>query len=168
VDRSGRFVRAWSGSRGLQRSRHGLELRQGSGEVVDDLAGNDLRCREVIEVLERGVLQPGDVEVDLVPRNELVIAEGAESLALDPLAARAARLVVLDEVVEMAPTQRVLLEREVLVGAQVVDSQPLGPGLVGGRPLVEEVLVQVVHRHGGRRLAPPRGAASARPAAHRR
>lgn len=42
--------------------------------------GDDLGRPEV--VLERLVAQPGDVEVGLVPRHELVVGEGLEPLGL--------------------------------------------------------------------------------------
>jgi hypothetical protein len=72
-------------ARPLQSGSHRLEVRQCSGEVVDDLPGDHLGCGEVVEVLQRGVLEPGGVEVGLVPRDELVVAEGAEPLTLHAL-----------------------------------------------------------------------------------
>ena len=42
------------------------------------------------------------------------------------------------ELVQVGPRQRVLLEREILVGAQVVDPQLVGCRLLAARPLVEE------------------------------
>ncbi len=54
---------------------HGLELGQCRGEVLDDLAGDDLGGGQVVEVLQRLVAQPGDVEVDLVPSDQLVVGE---------------------------------------------------------------------------------------------
>ena len=70
------------------------------------------------------VLQPEDVEVDLVALDELVVGEGLEALALLALVA-VLRVVAGDEVVEVGALERVLLQREVLVGAQVVDPELL-------------------------------------------
>lgn len=53
--------------------------------------------------------------------DELVVGEGLPAFGLDPLVARLAGQVGGDEIVEVVAAQGVLLEREVLVGAQVVD-----------------------------------------------
>jgi hypothetical protein len=95
-------------ARPLRSGSHRLEVRQGSGEVVDDLPGDHLGCGEVVEVLRRGVLEPGGVEVGLVPRDELVVAEGAEPLTLHALLP-ALGPERLDELVHVAASQRILL-----------------------------------------------------------
>src|SRR3954471_10425780 len=87
-------------ARRLRSGGHRLGLGQRSGEVVDDLPGDDLGRRQVVDVLERGVLQPGDVEVGLVTRDEFLVREPAEALALLALAT-ATRPAGLDEFVEV-------------------------------------------------------------------
>ena len=70
-------------------------------EVLDDLLRDHLGRREVVGVLEGLVAEPEDVEAGLVARDQLVVGEPLEPLALLALAARV-RLVALDEVVEVA------------------------------------------------------------------
>ena len=67
---------------GLQGGRDRLEHSQRRGEVFEDLASDDLGCRELVEVFQGIVAQPGDVEVDLVSGGELVVAERLETLGL--------------------------------------------------------------------------------------
>lgn len=60
----------------LQSRCYCFELGESSSEVLDDLAGDDVGGRQVVEVFERVVLQPGDVEVGLVARDDLVVRDG--------------------------------------------------------------------------------------------
>jgi hypothetical protein len=50
----------------LQPDGDSLELSEGGGQVLNDLTSDDLRSRQVVEVFERLVTQPREVEVDLV------------------------------------------------------------------------------------------------------
>jgi hypothetical protein len=70
------------GRSGFECSRDRLELQQRALEIVHDLAGDDLRGHTVVGVGKARVLQPGDVEVRLVPRGQLVVAEQRPPLAL--------------------------------------------------------------------------------------
>src|SRR5665647_3402088 len=81
----------------LKGSRDGLELGQGSGQILNDFAGDDLRGRQVVEVLQGLVPQPGDVEVGLVPCHQLVVSEEPVTLRHDPLRTWLARYVAIDE-----------------------------------------------------------------------
>ena len=45
----------------LEGSGRGLEFNQGGSEVLDDLPGDDIRGRQVVEILKRVVLEPRDV-----------------------------------------------------------------------------------------------------------
>jgi len=56
------------------------KLKQRGLQVVDDLAGDDLRWRQRVCVLQRGVPQPGQVQVYLVPGHEFVVVVGLEPL----------------------------------------------------------------------------------------
>lgn len=93
----------------LQSHRHGLELRQRCRQILDDLAGKDVRGRQAVQVLERLVAQPSDVQVRLVTGDEFVVGEGLPPLAILPFAPPA-RLVCRDEVVEVGAAERILLE----------------------------------------------------------
>ena len=77
------------------------ELGERRFELLDDLGGEHTGRRQVAGVLEGLVAQPGDVEVRLVPSDQLVVGEPAEPLGLDPLAA-VLRAVDVDEVGEVA------------------------------------------------------------------
>src|ERR1035437_5604670 len=108
-----------SGSQ-LQCGSHGFELDQCSSQVLDDFAGDDLRGRKVVQVLQSLVTQPGDVEVGLVPCHQLVVGVGLEPFRLHPLRAWLPRCVAVHELVQVVTAQRGLLQGEVLVGAQVI------------------------------------------------
>lgn len=45
-----------------------FKLGQRSGQILDDLARDDLRGRKIVHVFQRVVLEPGDVKVGLVAR----------------------------------------------------------------------------------------------------
>jgi len=93
--------------------------------------------RKVIRVLKALVPQPEDVEVDLVPLHQILVSERMESFGLFPFQL-VCSVVTGDEVVQVLVLQRIRLEREVHVGAKVVDPQRLCPGSLAGRLLVEE------------------------------
>lgn len=101
-----------------------MKLFKGRFEILDDLRGNDVRWGQVVGVLEGLVPRPEDVEVELVAGYEGFVVEAAEALGLFAPAAVAC-VVAGDEVVEVAAPERVLLEREVLVGMQVADPETL-------------------------------------------
>jgi len=52
--------------------RHGLELGESGSQVVDDLAGDDVGGRQVVDVVQGVVLEPGDVEIGLVAGHEVL------------------------------------------------------------------------------------------------
>lgn len=85
--------------------RDSSELGERCCEVVNDLAGDDLGRQEAVSILQAWILEPGDVEVDFVSSDELVIAERLEPLGLDADVARLARPVALDEVVQTLASQ---------------------------------------------------------------
>ena len=81
--------------------------------------------------------QPGDVEVDLVEGEDLLVGELLEPFGLDPLGAVGGRE-ALHEVIEVGAGERLPLEREVLVGSQVVDPDVLGLRGLRRRLAIEE------------------------------
>ena len=92
---------------------------------------------EVVDVLEAVVAQPQQVEAGLVAGDQLVVGVALEALGL--LAAVAVCWVVAGgEVVEVGSGEGVLLEGEVLVGAQVIDPQLAGLGGLGTLAAAEE------------------------------
>ena len=105
-------------------------------EVFGDLGGEDGGGGEVVDVFEAFVAEPEEVEADLVAGDELVVGVPLEAVGLLALVA-VAGLVGGYEVVEVGPGQGVLLEGEVLVGAEVVDPQPLCPGFLCAWPAAD-------------------------------
>ena len=117
---------------------HRAEFGQRGFEGFDDLGREDRGSREVVAVFEGLVFEPEDVEVSFVSCDDLVVGEAFEAVGLPPLG-EGSSLVHGFEVFEVFIGQRIRLEREVLVGAQVVDPEVLSPGLfVGGFALKEE------------------------------
>ena len=108
----------------LQVLRDGGELLQRRFQVVRDLLGNQLRRRQIGGLFEGVILQPEDVEVYLVALGQLVVGKGSEAFALLAVGA-VLRAVAGDEVIQIAAFQGVFREREMQVGSQVVDPEPL-------------------------------------------
>ncbi len=135
MDHEVRFISLVSGASSSVQSvigpsqilRDGAELFQCRLQVLDDRGGEDVGLREVSGLFQRFVADPEDVEVGLVTGHRLVVGEGLPAsvgVVLGPcLGSLIAVLGVVagDEVVQIFAGERVLLEREVLVGAQIVD-----------------------------------------------
>jgi hypothetical protein len=66
----------------LQTGRDLAEALKGRFQALDDLGGDLVRRRQQIRVIQAVVLQPEDVEVDLVAPDQIGIGEFAEALAL--------------------------------------------------------------------------------------
>src|SRR5437867_3436394 len=111
----------------LQVRQHALDLAERVPQVLSDLLGQHMRLREVGRVLQTLVAQPEQVEAELIARGDLVIGVGPPASVrrlLRPCRrtfVTSARAIAGDELVEVCPRHRPLLEREVLVRAQVVD-----------------------------------------------
>jgi hypothetical protein len=90
------------------------------------------------------VLEPEDVEAGLVAAEQLLVGVGSPSTLGVGLGPQRLPLVAVlgavagDELVEVGPLQGVGLEREVDVGAEVVDPEGLRPGGGAGRLAVKE------------------------------
>ena len=106
-------------------------------QVVRDVLRDDFRRGQIGGFFQRVVFQPEDVEVHLVALGQFFVGEGLEALALLALVA-VLRVVAGDEVVEVAALERVFLEREMQVGAQVVNPELLRPRLFLRGLAVEE------------------------------
>lgn len=79
---------------------HAHHLLQGRLKVLDDLGADDVGRRKVIEVAEAVVLEPEDVQVQLVAFQQLVGREPAEALAFLP-PGPVVRMVAGNEVVQV-------------------------------------------------------------------
>ena len=75
-----------AGSRFKSR-RHRLELRQCRGQIFDDFPGDHLGRRQVVRIFQRLIAQPGDIEVDLVAGENVVIGVCLPPLGFNPLVA---------------------------------------------------------------------------------
>src|SRR5438876_7565372 len=123
----------------LEVRQNALDLAERVPQVLGDLLGQDVRVGKVGRVLQTLVAQPEQVEAELIARGDLVIGIGAPApvrCLLRPCRSTfvtSARAIAGDELVEVCPRHRPLLEREVLVGAQVVDPYRFRPGLVAAR-----------------------------------
>ena len=90
------------------------------------------------------VLQPEDVQAGFVPQHQVgwVVRAPADFWSWRARRGRAAvstgRVAQAHELLRVRALQGLGLQREVLVGAQVVDPELLGPGCLAGRLLVEE------------------------------
>jgi hypothetical protein len=73
-----------------QRVRHPPEPFQRPLQILHDLRRNFLRRRQQVGIIKGIVLEPEDIEVDLVAGDEVRIGEAPEPLALPALGARAA------------------------------------------------------------------------------
>jgi very-short-patch-repair endonuclease len=113
-------------------------------QIVGDLLGQARRDRAGRRCLPGSCREPEDVQVRLVPLDDLVVVEAPPAafgglLAPGGFAAVAVlRVVAGHELVQVGPLQRVRLQREVHVRPQVVHPQLLRPGLLLGRLGVEE------------------------------
>ena len=77
-----------------------FELQQGCLQTGDDLLGQHIRIGQVLRIFQGLILQPEDVQADLVTRHDLIIGEGAEALGLLALVA-VFRVVTLDEIFQV-------------------------------------------------------------------
>ena len=107
-------------------------MLQHAAQVFRDFGGNHVGLREVVGIEQAVVFQPEQIEADLVAGQQIL------QLVATPVAIRGllapGGLALMDgtglieayELIEVGALQRVGLEGEVLVGAQVVDPEPLG------------------------------------------
>ena len=101
------------------------------------LAASTSGDKERIGTFEALVAQPEQVEADLVAFEQFIVGEDVETLALLSFVT-IFRVVAGDKIVEMCAGEGIGAQREVLVGAQIVDPQSLGPVVRAGRFLIEE------------------------------
>ncbi len=123
--------------------RNQFELLQRRFQVFDHLLRDHLRSRKVLRVLQRFVLEPEDVEARLVACDKFLVAVGAPAAVGVLLRPRGFALVAVlrvvagDELVQVRALEEIRLQREVLVGPQIVDPELLRPRRLGGGLLVD-------------------------------
>src|SRR5437016_11155624 len=84
----------------LQAQRDFAEAVERRLQILDDFGGNLVGGRQEVGVVERVVLEPEDVEVDLVASDEVGMREAPEAVGLGPLAPPP-RFVAGDKIVEI-------------------------------------------------------------------
>ena len=93
--------------------------------MLDDFLLQHLGRRQIIQVVQAVVFQPEDVQAGLVAGHQLVVAEELEAICGDALVA-VFRVIAGDEILQVIELQGARLQREMLVGAQVVKPHALG------------------------------------------
>jgi len=89
----------------LQTQRDFAEAVECRFEVLDDFGGDLVGRREQVGIVERVVLEPEDVEIDLVAGDELGLPETPEAFAFGTLVPPS-RFEAGDEIVEIGPRHR--------------------------------------------------------------
>ena len=113
------------------------ELVQGRLQILNNFGGQDGGIGQIGRIAQAVIPEPEDVEVGFVALDQVFVGEAAEALGFAALVAIFG-IVAADEVVQVGAGEGVGLQREVLVGAEVVDPERLGPWRFAGRLAVEE------------------------------
>jgi hypothetical protein len=119
----------------LQVPEHLLHLLQHAAQIFGDFGGNHVGLREVVGIEQALVFQPEQIEADLVAGQQILQLVDTPAASRGLLApgglalVDGTGLVEAHEFIEVGALQRVGLEGEVLVGAQVVDPEPFSAGL---------------------------------------
>ena len=103
----------------LRRDLH--ELVQRRLKIFSDLRCDHIRFWQVCRIFQAVIFQPEDIQAHLVAFNQLIVAEYMKAFAFLTLVP-VLRFVARDEVIEVGPLQRVRLQREVLIRAEVIES----------------------------------------------
>src|SRR5712692_2927946 len=109
-------------------------------QVFDDAGGQRAGGWQVVGVFEAFVTQPEEIEAQLIAFEQVIVAEGVETLVFLALVA-VLGVVAGHEIVEVGACEGIGAQGEVLVGAQVVDPQAFGPVRGAGGFLIEEEYV---------------------------
>lgn len=114
-------------------------------QILDDLLSQDIRVRQVVQVREAFVLDPGDVQAGLVSGDDILVRELPPSsfgilLYIEGFLAfiDVGRVIAVDEVSEVFKLQWVLFQGEVYVGPEIIEPDISGPGIFGGRLVVKK------------------------------
>ena len=135
----------WAHLSRSETGEHLAEALQACFEVFDDLFGEVVGLRQVVQVRQALVLEPENIEAGLVAHPDLLITVTAPAsfgcvllvpgrLALVPVL----RVVAADEIRQVLIAHRLLLQRVVNIGAVVVVPDLLRPGIRAGFAVIEE------------------------------
>src|SRR5258706_14123105 len=108
-----------------KRLGHVAEAVERGLQTFDDFGRDFVGWRQQIGIVERVILYPENVEIDLVPRQQGFEGKPSELFSLLALGTMAGA-VAGDEIIEISPYHGAFFQREALVGAQVVDPKILG------------------------------------------
>jgi hypothetical protein len=106
-------------------------------QVFDDLGGDYVGGGEIGCVFKAVVFEPEDVQAGFIAFDQLVIREGVKALGLLALVTILC-FVAGYEVIQVLAAQRIRLQGEVFIGAEVVDPKLFGPWLFAGDSAVKE------------------------------
>lgn len=104
----------------LQAHRDLAEALKRRFQALDNFCRNFVGRRQQVGIVERVVLEPEDIEIDLVALDEIGISEFAEALGLFALRSIFLRIAG-DEIVKVGALHRPLFQREALISAEVVN-----------------------------------------------
>ena len=116
----------------LQAFIDAAKLLQGRLKILGNLGSDPIRQRKVFGIFQAFVLQPEDIQANLVALDKLIIAKRLKPVRLLPVVP-VGRMITRYEVLQIFVTQRIGFEREVLVGSQVRYPKLLCPGRLTGR-----------------------------------
>src|SRR5258708_5204944 len=97
----------------------------------------DSRIRQIERVAEAIIPEPKDVEVRFVALQQVFVRKAVETFRFDTLMTIRG-VVASDEVVQIRTSQRVRLQREMLVGTKIVNPERVRPRFLASGLAVEE------------------------------
>lgn len=121
-----------------------LEALQCALEIFDDIIGQHVGRGQAVQIGKGLVLDPEDIEAGFVPCKDVRDIEFAPAAIRVILAPRFGALVAIlrviagDEIQQIGVLHRVLLQRKVDIGAEIIDPDRLRLHFGAGRTLVEE------------------------------
>lgn len=129
----------------VQTCQHRPKTTQPRLQVLNDLLGQLIRLRQIIEVGETFVLEPEDIETGFITAHEFFVGifTPAALRTLFPIPGRLPLvpvlcIVAIDELNQVLKTQRLLLQRVMDVGSVVVLPDFLRPRVLTGFPVIKE------------------------------
>lgn len=96
--------------------------------MFNNLLLQDIRLRQIVEVVETVVLEPEDIETSFIASHQLYIAEELKSFCSNALVT-VFRVVAGDEIPQVLQLERAGFQGEMFVGAQIVEPDSLSVDL---------------------------------------
>ena len=121
-----------------------LKALQRTLQVFDDIIGQHIGCRQIVQIGKRLVLDPENVEAGLVPCQNVRNVEFAPAAIWIILAPRFGALIAVfrmitgNEILQVGILHRILLQREMDIGAEIIDPHCLRLRFGAGWTLVEK------------------------------